>query len=109
MPYDQKLANRVRAVFQSDSNYTEQEMFGCPCFMIGSNIAVAVSCNGLMVRPGPINFPSAITLPHARLMDFTGSPTKGFVYVDSEGLITDTALTVWVERGAAYARSLPAK
>ncbi len=34
---------------------------------------------------------------------------KGFVYVESEGLTTDTALAAWVERGAAYARSLPAK
>ena len=42
-------------------------------------------------------------------MDFTGRPMKGFVYVESEGLTTDTALAAWVERGAAYARSLPAK
>ena len=34
---------------------------------------------------------------------------KGFVYVESEGIVTDTALAEWVERGTAFARSLPAK
>jgi hypothetical protein len=34
---------------------------------------------------------------------------KGFVYVESEGFATDTALAAGIERGAAYARSIPAK
>jgi len=42
-------------------------------------------------------------------MDFTGRPMKGFVYVEAEGLASDSALAAWVERGAAFARSLPAK
>ena len=48
-------------------------------------------------------------LPHARPMDFTGRPMKGFVYEESEGIATDAALAEWVERGASFARSLPAK
>ena len=109
MPYDEKLAERVRAVFKSEPNYTEKKMFGGVCFMVGRNMAVGVTGSDLMVRPGPINFEAALALPHARPMDFTGRPMKGFVYVGSEGLGTDTALAAWVERGAAYARSLPAK
>ena len=27
MPYDEKLAERVRAVFQSEADYTERKMF----------------------------------------------------------------------------------
>ena len=42
-------------------------------------------------------------------MDFTGRPMKGFVFVESEGIVTDADLAEWVERGAAFARSLPAK
>ncbi|MBC8279391.1 MAG: TfoX/Sxy family protein [Chloroflexi bacterium] len=109
MPYDEKLAERVRAVCQSEPNYTEKKMFGGICFMVGRNMAVGVTGSDLMVRPGPINFEAALALPHARPMDFTGRPMKGFVYVEPEGLTTDTALAAWIERGAAYARSLPAK
>ena len=42
-------------------------------------------------------------------MSFTGSPMKGFFYVESAGLETDTALAVWVQRGAAFTRSLHIK
>ena len=84
-------------------------MFGTICFMIGRNIAVGVTDTDLIVRPGPENFEAAMSLPHTRPMDFTGRPMKGFVYVESSGLKTDTALAAWVERGAAFARSLPAK
>ena len=109
MPYDEILAERVRAVFQSEPGYTEQKMFGGICFMVGRNMAIGVTGSDLMVRPGPENFEAALMQPHARPMDFTGRPMKGFVFVDAEGLTTDTALAVWVERGAAFARSLPAK
>ena len=109
MPYDEKLAERVRAIFQTEPTYSEKKMFGGVCFMVGRNMAVGVTGTDLMVRPGPENFEAALALPHARPMDFTGRPMKGFVYVESEGLETDTALAAWVERGAAFARSLPPK
>ncbi len=109
MPYDEKLAERVRAILQSEPGYTEKKMFGGLCFMVGRNMAVGVTGSDLMVRPGPDNFESALALPHARPMDFTGRPMKGFVFVESAGITTDAALAEWVERGAAFARSLPAK
>ena len=109
MRYDEKLAERVRAVFLSEPGYTEQKMLGGICFMVGRNLAVGVTGSDLMVRPGPDNFESALALPHARPMDFTGRPMKGFVYVESAGLTTDKSLAEWVERGARFARSLPAK
>ena len=109
MPYDKKLAERVRAVFDSEHNYTEKEMFGSLYFMVGRNMAVGVTGNDLIVRPGPINLIAALALPHVRPLDFTGRPMEGFVCVEPKGLVTDTSLAAWVERGAAYARSLPAK
>ena len=42
-------------------------------------------------------------------MDFTGRPMRGFVYVEPAGTDGDAALAEWVERGARFARSLPAK
>jgi hypothetical protein len=109
MPYDEKLAERVRALFQAEPTYTEMKMFGDLCFMVARNMAIGVTGSDLTVRPGPDNFEDALMLPHARPMDFTGRPMKSFVFVGSEGIATDTALAEWVERGAAFARSLPAK
>ncbi len=109
MPYDEKLAERVREVFQSEPAYTEMKMFGGICFMVGRNMAVGVTGSDLMVRTGPENSEAALALPHARPMEFTGRPMKGFVYVEAEGIATDTSLAAWVERGAAFARTLPAR
>ncbi|HCP24266.1 MAG TPA: RNA methyltransferase, partial [Dehalococcoidia bacterium] len=55
-------------------------MFGSACFLVGGNMAVGVTGSNLMVRPGPENFEDALTRPHARPMDFTGHPMKGFVF-----------------------------
>ena len=109
MTYDEKLVERVRAIFQTGPTYSERRMFGAVCFMVGQNMAVGVTGTELIVRTGPDNFEAALALPYTRPMDFTGIPMKGFVYVESTGLETDTALAVWVERGAAFARSLMAK
>ncbi|MCH8297260.1 MAG: TfoX/Sxy family protein [Chloroflexi bacterium] len=109
MPYDEILAERVRGLFLSEPGYTERKMFGGICFMVGRNMAVGVTGGDLMVRPGPDDFEAALALPHARPMDFTGRPMKGFVYVESAGIATEAALAEWVERGARFARSLPAK
>jgi len=106
MAYDEQLAERVRTIFQTEPTYSEKKMFGRVCFMVAGEIAVEVDGTDLMVRPGPENYEAALALPHARPMDFTGRRMKGFVYVESAGLETDTALTAWVERGAAFARSL---
>ena len=106
MPYDETLAERVRALFQSEPGCTERKLFG---FMVGGNMAVGITGINLMVRPGPDDFEDALELPHARPMDFTGRPMKGFVYVEPAGLTTKAALAEWVERGVRFARSLPAK
>ena len=63
----------------------------------------------LMVRVGPGGYRSALAEPHARKMDFTGRPMKGFVYVAAPGIRTEQALRSRVGLGAELARSLPAK
>ena len=48
-------------------------------------------------------------LPHARPMDFTGRPMRGFVIVASEGIESEEGLDEWVARGVNFAISLPPK
>ena len=42
-------------------------------------------------------------------MDFTGKAMKGFVFVSADGLKTERMLQSWVDRGVAFASSLPPK
>ncbi len=108
MAYDEGLAERIRAVL-GDDGVTERKMFGGIAFMCTGNMAVGVIGDELMVRVGKEHFADALAEPHAREMDFTGRPSKGMVYVGVEGFAEDDDLRAWIDRGTAYARSLPPK
>ena len=62
-----------------------------------------------MVRVGPESYDRVLRERHARRMDFTGRPMKGFVYVVANGYETDADLQRWVNLGVSYVISLPAK
>lgn len=109
MAYDEGLAQRIREVLDETAGATEKKMFGGLCFLIGGNMTCGVVGDELMVRVGPEAYEDALAQPHAREMDFTGRPMKGMVYVAADALDDDDVLAGWVERGAAFAGSLPAK
>jgi TfoX/Sxy family transcriptional regulator of competence genes len=106
--YDEGLAERIRALL-GDDDVTERKMFGGIAFMCAGNMAVGIVGDELMVRVGKERFAAALTEPYAREMDFTGRPSKGMVYVGVEGIAEDDDLRAWIDRGTAYARSLPPK
>lgn len=109
MSYDPRLAERVRAVLAARPAIDERAMFGGLCFLADGKMVCGLVGDELMVRVGPEAWDEALARPHARPMDFTGRPLRGFVYVAAAGLRTRPALTAWVERGLAYAALAPAR
>lgn len=109
MAYDEELAERVRAALGSVAGVTEIKMFGGLCYTVRGNMAVGVIKEELMVRLEPADGEAALSEPGARPMDFTGRPMRGFLLVGPAGLRTTRPLQRWVDRGVAYASSLPAK
>lgn len=109
MAYDEKLAQRVRQALSGQDGVIEKKMFGGLAFMLHGNMSVGVEKDRLMVRVGPDRYEEALARPHARPMDFTGRPMKGFVYVPLEGLQADAALQEWVQLGVEFALTLPRK
>ena len=108
MPYDEKLVERVRGVLAGKA-FEERKMFGGLTFMVQGNMCCGVAGQRLMVRVGPEKYDEALGQKHAQLMDFTGRPMKGFVFVGSEGLTSAKELEAWVRRGVDFALSLPSK
>jgi TfoX/Sxy family transcriptional regulator of competence genes len=106
--YDEELADRVRVVLADEPGLTERKMFGGLAFMIGGNMACGIVQDELMLRLGAEGADAALDEPHVREMDFTGRPMTGMVYVERADL-DDAGLRRWVERAAAFARSLPPK
>ncbi|MCH7488478.1 MAG: TfoX/Sxy family protein [Chloroflexi bacterium] len=109
MAYDEELAERIRAALADRTDVSERKMFGGLTFMLRGNMCCGVEKENLMVRVGPDAYDEALAQPGARLMDFTGRPMKGMVFVGPEGYESDDGLAAWVERGVAFALSLPAK
>ena len=109
MAFDEELAARVRDVLAPRPALSERKMFGGIAFMIGGNMAVGVVGDDLMVRLDPADAEQALAESHARPMDFTGRPMKGMVFVDAAGTEGEEALAGWVDAGADFAASLPAK
>lgn len=107
MPFDQVLAKRVRRALAAYPNTSERLMFGGVCFMLSGRMLCGVAGRDFMVRVGPDAYTAALRLPHARPMDFTGRPLRGFVYVGPSGLQSGRALSGWIARAAKYVASLP--
>ena len=109
MPFDEGLAQRIQELMVSEPSMSERKMFGGLCFMLHGNMSFGVVGSELMVRVGPDSYAEALSLPHAREMDFTGRSMRGMVFVGADGISEDDDLKDWLGRGIAFAGSLPAK
>jgi TfoX/Sxy family transcriptional regulator of competence genes len=108
--YDEELADRIRDLIGTEPDVTEKKMFGGLAFLIGGNMAVAASGQGgVLVRVDPTQSDTLVATTNARRMEMRGRSMQGWLRVHPEDLRTKRQLAKWVERGTAYARSLPAK
>lgn len=109
MAYDEGLAQRLRDILFADATIVEKKMFGGVAFMRRGHMCVGVVRDNLLARVGPELHDEALSRPHARVMDFTGKPMNGFIYVAPDGLVDDDALTGWVALCRRFNDSMPAK
>jgi len=73
------------------------------------NMFAGIQGETLMVRVGKEAHDEAMAKPHARIMNFSGRPMRGYVYVDPPGIATEAQLREWVELSLAFVDTLPAK
>lgn len=109
MAYDEGIADRVRAVVAGRDDIDEKPMFGGLCLLAHGNMFAGVQSDTLMLRVGPDAHEEALGGPHARVMDFSGRPMRGFVYVDPPGFASEAQLREWVGLSLAFVDTLPAK
>lgn len=109
MAFDIELASRVREALSARNDVTEKKMFGGLAFMVRGHMCCGVDNRNFMLRVGPDQYEKALAQRHAKPMDFTGRPLKGFVYVAPDGLATRRDLARWLGLGLAFVESLPEK
>lgn len=108
MAYDEALADRIRDQLAEHPGVSERKMFGGLAFMVYGNMACGPNGDSLIVRVGPDAYEQSLEEPEAGEMKFTGRAMKGFIEIDGAEL-EDDILAKWVERGVAFAESLPPK
>ena len=109
MAYNEGVAERIRDIFIDRHDVIEKKMFGGIAFMLKGHMCCGVINDTLMARVGPAQYAAALKKRHAREMDFTGKPMKGFVYVDPAGFETDQQLQEWVLLCENFVLTLPDK
>ena len=102
MAYDEKLAQRIRAVLKNKKGIREQKMFGGLCFMLDDKMSVGVLKDVLIIRVSQDLGAQLLKKPGVRPMDFTGKPMKGFLYVSQSVFKTAKLLKKWIDYSLDY-------
>jgi TfoX/Sxy family transcriptional regulator of competence genes len=103
MAFDEYLAERIRIYLkQQHVSFTKKMMIGGIAFMVNDKMCVGVVKKSLMARIDPVIYEILLKKKGCRVMDFTGRPMKGYVFVDSPGTEMDADLAYWVDLALEY-------
>jgi hypothetical protein len=109
VPFDEKLAGRVRKLLNGQPVLEEKRMFGGLAFLVNGHMCCGVLNDDLVLRVAPEQYNEAISRPYARPMDFTGRPMRGFLYVSPAGFRSARDLRTWIQGSLQFISSLPPK
>lgn len=109
MPYEQKLAQRIRTLLAPHDGITEKKMFGGLSFLHRGNMCCGVTDDTLVLRLGEELSTEALAKEHTKICDFTGRPMKTMIMVAPEGVEAEEGLAGWIEQALSYVSTLPAK
>ncbi len=108
MAFDPHLADLMRSALGRRAGLRERRMFGGVCWMLHGNMLCGVVRDGFFFRVGPDLQAEALQRPGARIMDFTGRPMRGFVWLDADAA-DDAGLEDWIAFAGRHVGALPPK
>lgn len=110
MPYDEKLAQRIRELLPADTPYSEKKMFGGLAFLANGNMCITVSGQGgVLARVGPEKYKELSSASGVEVAVMRGKTMKGWLRVPSEKLRTKKQLERWFNHCHSFTSSLPSK
>ena len=109
MACNERLAERIRDYLNHRKGLEEKRIFGGRCFMLNGHLCCGIEKDRLMVRVMPDRYETLLSKPHARKMDLTGKPLKGFLFISEAGYRTASDLTSWLDAAVECAKLKPQK
>ncbi len=109
MAYDQGLAERLKYLLQDRPDMVEKKMFGGIGWLLSGNMCVGIHKDDLVIRIGAELCEKVLLEPHAKPMDITGKPMKGWAMINPEGLEDDADLKRYTDLAIGFVKTLPEK
>ncbi|WP_371170962.1 TfoX/Sxy family protein [Aliiroseovarius sp. 2305UL8-7] len=109
MAYDQGLYQLMKDDLVDIDGLAEKKMFGGIAFMLNGNMLCGVHKDGAMYRVGKDNEASALAVPGAEPMAFTGRRMGGFIDAGSDAMADDAARAELLRLALDFVSALPAK
>jgi TfoX/Sxy family transcriptional regulator of competence genes len=103
MPYNHKLAARVRALIEATHTISdEKEMFKGLCMMVDDKMCIVVHDDDIMVRINPDLFDELSEMNGCKPMVMKGKIMRGYFVVNADVLTTKKQLDYWVQLALDY-------
>ncbi len=99
----------MRPMLLPRAGISEKNMFGGIAFLVHGNMCCGIWKDLLVIRLSVDEATIELKKPHVRVMDITGRPMRGWLFVQPAGYKKDTDLFAWVEKASSFASSLPKK
>ena len=96
MPYNEKLADRIREALVGQRKVEEKKMFRGLTFMVNGKMCIAVSGEEMMCRFDPKLQDEVAEKNGFRSMIMKGKEYKGFGYLSQEGIKSKKDFDYWI-------------
>jgi TfoX/Sxy family transcriptional regulator of competence genes len=96
MPYNEKLAIRIREALQHLPKVEEKKMFRGVTFMVNDKMCVSVSGDEMMCRFDPALQETVAEKKGFRTMIMKGREYKGYGYISQEGIKSKKDFDYWI-------------
>ena len=91
--YDELFLERLRnTMTKQGATWEEKRMFGGQCFMVDDKMCFGTYKGGIMARVGAEEIPELTKNEGTEQMVHNGRPMKDYIFVQPEGLETDSDL-----------------
>lgn len=108
MPFDEKLADRIREAIADKGDIEEKKMFRGMCFMLNGKMCICVSNDEMMCRIDPDLYETVMEKTGVRPMVHNGKTMKGFVYVSQDQIKSKKEFDYWVNLSLAFNKTAKA-
>ena len=104
-----EIVGRFAAVMDRFPQVERRKMFGYPAAFVGGNMATGLFAEQWVVRLAAAVLAAAIDGGATPFEPMPGRPMKGFVVIPPDVVADDWSIGEWVEKGIAYAETMPPK